>query len=77
MIDFLDNADKLMCKTEQLPQTCQLPCCSVKFEISFITLAIWSQVCQIIQKIPVRVSNYSADNEDMCPCVKLYQSYLR
>ena len=33
MIDFLDNADKLMCKTELLPLTCQLPCCCVKFEI--------------------------------------------
>ena len=28
-------------------------------------------------KIPVRVSNYTADNEDMCLCVKLYRSYLR
>ena len=25
MIDFLDNANKLMCKTELLPLTCQLP----------------------------------------------------
>ena len=33
MIDFLDNADKLMCKMEQLPLTHQLPCCCVKFEI--------------------------------------------
>ena len=80
MMDFLDNADKLMCKTEQLPWTHQLPCCCVKFEIYFITLAIWSWVCQIIWKIlkiPVHVSNYTADNEDMCLCVKLYRSYLR
>ena len=28
-------------------------------------------------KIPVHVSNYTADNEDMCPCVKLYRSELR
>ena len=33
MIDFLDNADMLMCKMEQLPLTHQLPCCCVKFEI--------------------------------------------
>ena len=33
MIDFLDNADKFMCKMEQLPLTNQLPCCCVKFEI--------------------------------------------
>ena len=80
MIDFLDNANKYMCKTELLPLTHQLPCCCVKFEILFITRAIWSQMCQIILKIlkiPVCVSNYTADNEDMCPCVKLYRSYLR
>ena len=80
MIDFLDNANKLMCKMEQLPQTHWLPSCCVKFEIQFITLAIWSPVCQILRKIPkipVHVSNYTADNEDMCPCVKLYRSYLR
>ena len=37
-------------------------------------------MCQIIRKvlkIPVCVSNYTADNEGMCPCVKLYRSYLR
>ena len=51
MINFLDNADKLMYKTELLPLTCQLPCCCVKFEILFITKAIWLQVCQIILKI--------------------------
>ena len=80
MIDFLDNANKLMCKAELLPLTHQLPCCCVKFEILFITRAIWLQVCQIIlkiPKIPVHVSNYTADNEDMCLCVKLYRSYLR
>ena len=80
MIDFLDNADKLMCKTELLPMTHQLPCCCVKFELFFITRPIWSCMCQFIlkiQKIPVHVSNYTADNEDMCPCVKLYRSYLR
>ena len=41
---------------------------------------MWSQMCQIIwkiPKIPVHVSNYTEDNEDMCPCVKLYRSYLR
>ena len=73
MIDFLDNANKLMCKIELLPLTHQLPCCCVKFEILFITRAIWLQVCQIILKIlkiPVCVSNYTADNEDMCLCVK-------
>ena len=33
-------------------------------------------MCQIIRKIPkipVHVSNYTADNEDICPCVKLIQ----
>ena len=77
MIDFLDNANKLMCKTELLPLTHQLPCCCVKFELIFITRPIWLCVCQIILKIPVHVSNYTADNEDMCPCLKLYRSYLR
>ena len=80
MIDFLDNANKLMCKTELLPLTHQLPCCSVKFELFFITRPIWLCMYQIIlkiPKIPVRVSNYTADNEDMCLHVKLYRSYLR
>ena len=80
MIDFLDNADKLMCKTELLPLTHQLPCCCVKFELFFITRPICWCVCQIILKIlkiPVCVSNYTADNEVMCPCMKLYRSYLR
>ena len=80
MIDFLDNADKYACKTELLPLTHQLPCCCVKFELFFITIPICSCMCQIILKIlkiPVHVSNYTADNEDMCPCVKLYRSYLR
>ena len=31
-----------MYKTELLPLTHQLSCCSVKFEILFITKAIWS-----------------------------------
>ena len=80
MIDFLDNANKLMCKTELLPLTCQLSCCCVKFELFFITRCIWSCMCQIIlkiQKIPFCVSNYTAYTEDMCPCLKLYGSYLR
>ena len=80
MIDFLDNANKLMCKTELLPLTHQLPCCCVKFELFFITRPIWLCMCQIIlkiPKIPVCVSNYTADNEDMCLCLKLYRSYLR
>ena len=78
MIDFIDNANKWMCKTELLPLTYQLPCCCVKFELFFITRAICSCMCQIIlkiPKIPVHVSNYTADNKDMCLCVKLYRSY--
>ena len=59
MIDFLDNADKLMCKTELLPLTHQLPCCCVKFEIFFITR-------------PMCVSSYAEDTNDTCSCVKLY-----
>ena len=69
-----------MCKTELLPLTHQLPCCCVKFEWFFIIRCIWSCVCQIILKIlkmPVHVSNYTTDHEDMCPSVKLYRSYLR
>ena len=80
MIDFLDKANEKMCKTELLPLACQLACCCVKFELFFITRAISSYMCQIILKIlkiPVCVSNYTADNEDMCQCVKLYRSYLR
>ena len=79
MIDFLDNANKLMCKTELLPQTHQLPCCCVIFEL-FLLPDPSVHACQIIlriPKIPVCVSNYTADNEDMCLCVKLYRSYLR
>ena len=80
MIDSLDNANKLMCKTELLPLTHQLPCCCVKFELFFITRPICSCMCQIILKIlkiHVHVSNYTAGNEDMYLCVKLYRSYLR
>ena len=80
MIDFLDNANKLKCKTELLPLTHQLPCCCVKFELFFITRPIWLCMCPIILKIPktpIYVSNYTADNEDMHLCVKLYRSYLR
>ena len=67
MIDFLDNADKLMCKTELLPLTHQLPCCCVKFEIFLLPGPCVCQVMLKIPMIPVHVSNYTADNEDMCP----------
>ena len=69
-----------MCKTELLPLTHQLLCCCIKFALFFITRAICSCVCPIIlkiPKIPICVLNYTADTEDICPCVKLYRSYLR
>ena len=37
--------------------------------ISVICYEIMLQILKI-PKIPVRVSNYTADNEDMCPLVK-------
>ena len=80
MIDFLDNANKLMFKMEQLPLTQPASLLLSNLKYNLLPYPILSQVCQIIwkiPKIPVHVSNYTADNEDMCPCVKLYRSYLR
>ena len=62
MIDFLDNADKLMCKMEQLPPTCPAS-------------LLLCQILNIIyyrSHVVVSVSNYMEDTEDTCLCVKLY-----
>ena len=72
MIAFLDDADKYTCKTEILPLTHKVPCCSVKFEI-IIYYQNYLFVCQIIPKLSIRVSNYT---KDICLHVKLYRSYL-
>ena len=75
MIDFLYNANKLMCKMEQFPVAVS----NLKYN-----LLPYPYGCKCVKlygryllKIPVCVSNYTADNEDMCLCVKLYRNYLR
>ena len=65
MIDFLDDADKYMCKNRTAPS--DLPA-------SLLLCQIWNNY--LLPELYVCVSNYTEYTEDICSCVKLYQRYL-
>ena len=78
MIDFLDDAEKYMCKNRTAPSDLPASLFITRVICSCVKLyQIYLFLCQIIPKISVHVSNYT---EAICLCVKFeiiiyYQSY--
>ena len=65
MIDFLDDANKYMCKNRTAPSDSPA---------SLLLCQIGNNY--LLPELSVHVSNYTEDTEDICLCVKLYQRYL-